>query len=513
MRSLFLVVLVAGSIGCVGPSDPTELGQSTSAIGEPMSGFPSAAERLGLMAINRARSDPATVKGAASTIYPARPPVIWTYQLARSARFHANSLQLSDVTLMHTSPCTLNTDVATANCSGDPSCACATAVPAMCATCAKVDAVNTCGTDTFTRIGYFTAGSSVKSTGEVAAAGYGDPFAVVDAWMDEPAGSDGHRTNLTDQGITSNTMGYGHAQGAGCFSTFDVSDSGNLSGAQIPKLPTAATRGPTGGAAGSYTFYATWADPALGAPASLNVVIDGSCVAMARELGTDTLNATYKATVTLAAGCHNYFVAGTDAAGTALTYPTTGAVTIPVGSATACASDFLTTAPAASCAGDGGVVAPVDSGVSGMGGATGIGGAKGSGGASGTGSGGAKGSGGAPGAGSGGVSGTGSGGVSGAGSGGAKGSGGVTGTGVGGASGVGSGGATGAGGVTGIGGVMGIGGAKGSGGASGLDAGAGPKDAATGGCGCALGSNARPSASAGFLALALLALSRRRSRR
>ena len=68
---------------------------------------------------------------------------------------------------------------------------------------------------------------------------------------------------------------------------------------------------------------------------------------MARELGTDTLNATYKATATLTAGCHNYFVVARDGAGTMLTYPTTGAIAISVGSATACTTDFLTTAPAA----------------------------------------------------------------------------------------------------------------------------------------------------------------------
>jgi hypothetical protein len=54
-----------------------------------MNGFPSALERLGLMAINRARSDPQTVKGASSASYPARPPVIWSLVLNQSARFWA----------------------------------------------------------------------------------------------------------------------------------------------------------------------------------------------------------------------------------------------------------------------------------------------------------------------------------------------------------------------------------------------------------------------------------------
>ena len=69
----------------------------------------------------------------------------------------------------------------------------------------------------------FHGGTTTGANGEVAAAGYADPIAVVDGWMDEASGADGHRRNLTDQGITSNTMGYGHSQG-GCFSTFDVSD-------------------------------------------------------------------------------------------------------------------------------------------------------------------------------------------------------------------------------------------------------------------------------------------------
>jgi len=112
-----------------------------------------------IMAINRGRSDPSTVKGASSTLYPAVAPVAWSYDLSRSSRFHATNLTSSDATLMHTSPCTLNTNVGTSGCDGTVACACATAVPAMCSACAKVDAVNTCGTDPFVRIGYFTSGA------------------------------------------------------------------------------------------------------------------------------------------------------------------------------------------------------------------------------------------------------------------------------------------------------------------------------------------------------------------
>ncbi len=344
MRLFVLAVFV---VGCAAPGD-APVAELEQAIGEPMSGFPTPTERLGIMAINRARSDPTTLKGAQSQIYPARPPVLWSYELSRSSRFHATNLQLAKATLMHTSPCPLKANVATANCSGDPACACASAVPQACANCANAPAVNNCGTDTFTRIGYFTANTGTGATGEVAAAGYADPMKVVDGWVDEAAGQDGHRRNLLDVGISSNVMGYGHAGSGGCWSSFDVSDSGQA-GVQIPKLPTAAVNPPSG-AAGSFTFYATWADPGLGAPASLNVVIDGQCTAMARELGTDKLNATYKATVSLNGGCHTYWILGKDAGGGRNTYPTNGALTVSVGGA-ACNGDWVQQAPAAACEG------------------------------------------------------------------------------------------------------------------------------------------------------------------
>ncbi|HVT10095.1 MAG TPA: hypothetical protein VHO67_21690, partial [Polyangia bacterium] len=378
MRRLAVVVVLAAASGAGCRDADQPLSERTGAIGEPSNGFPSPLERLGLMAINRARSDPETVKGASSASYPARPPVIWSLPLNQSSRFHAMNLRLSDVTLMHDSPCPLKTDVASSGCNGDPSCACATPVGSACAMCAKVAATsNGCGTPIATRLGYFVAATNVKFSGEVAAAGYADPIATVNGWMDEASGSDGHRRNLTDQGVTSNTMGYGHASGMpACFSTFDVSDSGNITGAAIPKIPTAAVS-PASGNAGTYTFYATWADPAHGAPSSLNVVLDGACVAMTRELGTDTLNATYKATAPLAAGCHQYAIAGTDASGAAAAYPTTGMLTISVG-ATACSADFVA-GDAASCSADGGS----SSATGGVGGAT-----PGSGGAGGRGTGG-----------------------------------------------------------------------------------------------------------------------------
>ncbi len=526
----------AAPAGCIDSSgDAPPLSQRTSAVGEPSSdGFPSPAERLGLMAINRARSDPQTVKGAMSASYPARPPVTYSDRLTHSARFHAVNLEIADVMLMHSSPCPLNTDVATSGCNGDPACACATPVPSMCASCAQVDAENSCGTAPFTRIGYFTAGTDVSATGEVAAAGYSNPMTTVDGWMDEPASSDGHRKILTDQGTSANTMGYGHASGKNCYQTFDVGDSGNLKNAVIPKLPTAAVS-PFSGAAGTFTFYATWADPTLGAPSSLNVVIDGTCTAMTRELGTDTLNATYKTTAMLAAGCHNYYIAAMDGGGAALTYPTTGALTVSVGNV-ACDADYLAQAPASACSaggsagggtgtpGSGGAAPPGSGGSTGRGGAAGAGGRAGTGGTSG--SGGVRGTGGAT---------TSNGGETGSGgnastSGGARGSGGATGSGgmpnagTGGTNAVGSGGsgAPGTGGATsgsGSGGTTspgsgsgGTGDVRGSGG-SGVPASTNAGGDVSGGCSCDVAAAPSQSLCACLFSLALLVTARRRAAR
>ncbi len=330
------------------------LPRAAGAVGEPSNGFPSPVERLGLMAINRARSDPETIKGSKSASYPARPPVIWSLALNQSARFHATNLKSADVSLMHDSPCLLNANVASSGCTGDVACACASPVPGTCAMCASVTATNNgCGSSWSARLALFLSGTNISLTGEVAAAGYPDPIAAVDGWMDEAAGDDGHRKNLTDQGITSNTMGYGRAEGKpACLSSFDVSDSGTIKNAAVPKIPTAAVS-PASGNAGTFTFYATWADPAHGAPATLNAVVDGSCLAMTRELGTDTLNATYKATTSLTAGCHEYWISASDATGAAVSYPTAGALTISVGG-TACGADYVATA-SGSCGADAGV--------------------------------------------------------------------------------------------------------------------------------------------------------------
>jgi hypothetical protein len=385
MRSALLCLLVAGCGGA------PEISAVAEAVGEVDSGYPSPWERALFMAANRARSDPSTVKGTSSTIYPAQAPLVFHKDLGRSSRFHATNLETGMAPLMHPSPCTLKTDVGTSGCDGSPSCACTTGATCnSCGTCAN-------GTDPFVRIGYFYAPGG---TGEVAAAGYQDAWGVMDGWVDEAAGADGHRMII--DGGSYGTAGFGHAGGTSgaCWSTFDVGDFASAKPAPA-KVASAAPK-PIGGNAGTFRVYATWTDPASGAPKDLSVSVDGKCSPLTKELGDPKLNATYYADVPLTAGCHPVFVVGHDAGGARVAYPTTTAFTIAVGSGT-CAVEMPQ--PTSDCdAGSG-----VDGGAAGGGG-----GGSGGGGGDGTGGGGTGGSAGGGGDGSGG---TGSGGTGGSGGG------------------------------------------------------------------------------------------------
>jgi hypothetical protein len=316
-------------IGCSAPT----VSEFQQGLGEQKDGFPNRWERALLMAANRARSDPSTVKGPASAMYPAHAPLTLDYDLARAARFHATTLETGMAPLMHNSPCVLKSDVGTSGCDGKPECACANGQTCnSCGTCAP-------GTDPFQRVAYFYRG---QAAGEIAAAGYGDPFRTMDGWVDEPAGADGHRS-IVNSGA--GVVGFGHAEGTqgACWDAFDVGDFG----ADLPaiaKIASAASN-PIGGAGGSYQIYATWSDPA-GAPRSLSAVVDGKCLSMAKELGDEKLNATYRASTSFAVGCHSIYILGADSAGARALYPTTTAFTVVIGSG-ACAEEVAQ--PPADC--------------------------------------------------------------------------------------------------------------------------------------------------------------------
>jgi hypothetical protein len=287
-----IAVMLAGCSGSVSGGAGTA---QSELVGDPQNGFPNPNERALFMAANRTRSDPSTVKGPSSTIYPAAAPLMVNYDLERSSRFHSTMLATGHAPLMHESPCTLNADVGTSGCDGTPAC--------------------------------------------------GDPWSVMDGFVDEAAGSDGHRQIVTSSSYT--VAGFGHADSpaGACWGTFDAGDFG---GAKVAAalIPSAAPK-PVAGAAGTFRIYATWADPAGGAPATLRAVVDGACTDLTRELGDPKLNSTWYADVPLANGCHSVYILGQSASGTHVSYPTTTAFTINVGKTTNCADSLAQ--PTASC--------------------------------------------------------------------------------------------------------------------------------------------------------------------
>jgi hypothetical protein len=335
-RPWLWLFLVLG--GCAGVVDGPVTTESES-LGDPENGFPSAYERALFMAANRTRSDPATVKGASSTIYPAAAPLALAYDLERSSRFHATMLSKGHAPLMHPSPCTLVAGVGTSGCDGTPSCGCQGGV--TCNTCDSTACP--AGTDPGTRIKAFYSSANF-GWGEIIAAGYGDAWSTMDAWVDEPASSDGHRQIVTSGSY--GVVGFGHASDAtACYRGFDGGDFAGDKPA-VPFVASAAPK-PIAGPAGTFRVYATWADKIGGAPSALRAVVDGACVDMTKELGDPKLNATYYADVPLANGCHNAYVLGTAASGARAAYPTTTAFTINVGGAASCPDSVAQ--PVASC--------------------------------------------------------------------------------------------------------------------------------------------------------------------
>lgn len=350
MRALRLSVVLA-LVACDVPPGPV-VEQSMSPLepnvpnGTVVDGYPSYQERLALVAINRARTDPnspaAGTGGSCSAQKPPTQPLTLSYAGSHATRFHSQNLLKTHSGLSHDSYCDLKADVATSGCDGSAACACTPG-----SECFSCTTLGGCGTDPFARAGLF----GFSANGEVGAAGYADGWAAVEGWVTECPPQDGHRQILN--GSDKNAIGLGHAEGGGgCWQSFDFGDTGVLPGPR-PVLAAGVHRPETGS---SPDFYVTYAS--AGAATAVNVVIDGVCHPMSIELGAPTL-ATYKATVNVGAGCHEYYFVAEDQAHAQHSYPGAGAY--GVGSCT----DFRPTRQAATCAAgvpDAGVL-PTDSGV------------------------------------------------------------------------------------------------------------------------------------------------------
>ncbi len=264
--------------------------------GVPQSGFPLWQERVNHVLINRARAEPtAEMKTCSETAV--RPPVVWSYNLNRAARFQSANLQKTQ-TFAHDSPCNLVSNLSdlylpNGACDGAPSCACVNGQVLG----------EGLGTKTFTRIAMF----GTPGSGENIAAGYPSPEAVHAGWMM----SSGHCSNIL--------AGHGSV-GVGWFSNYWTQNFGGgsptgtlIAGAHSPQF--------TGGTPVEFrvNYYNT-----AGGPQGAQINVDGTCSTMTLERGTQT-NGTWLHTQPLSGtACRRYFFVFADPAGNTVYLPETG---------------------------------------------------------------------------------------------------------------------------------------------------------------------------------------------
>lgn len=275
--------------------------------GVPQNGFPSWEERMVQVFANRARADP-TGEMKACTASTVRPPLVWSYNLNRAARFHARNLQAAIAQggssyFAHDSSCHLVPNLSsiylpTGTCDGEISCACRDGMllgPGA-------------GTPTFTRIGLF----GTPGSGENIAYGYGSPLHVHTGWMN----SEGHCSNLLSN---HGALGVGHFA-TQSFWVQNFGGSGNptgslIAGGHFPKTP--------GSGNTPIEFRANYFNGG-GGPRGARVNIDGECFNMTLERGSQT-NGTWRYDHTLAGGgCRRYVFVFEDPQGNVVYLPESG---------------------------------------------------------------------------------------------------------------------------------------------------------------------------------------------
>ncbi len=314
---------------------------ATAQRGVPDAGFPSWYERMVHVYVNRARADPAADLAACSVCaekacYQARPPVSYSYALNRAARFHSANLSRTG-RFQHDSPCTLVTNISSlyapnGTCDGSASCACQGGTAACSGTCTGMSQ----------RVSLFGA----TATGENIAGNFGSPRRVFYAWLHEPDSSpacgprqtNGHRYNILVNGPA---MGVGH----------DVNDTQDFGLGPAPLGTLIAGGHEPQQSGGDVEFRVNYYDT-RGPPQAALLNVDGQCVRMERERGTDT-NATYLAVVNLPGNaCRRYRFQFADPAGATVVLPEVGSY--GVGFSEATCPDWAMAEPAACAALDAG---------------------------------------------------------------------------------------------------------------------------------------------------------------
>ena len=297
--------------------------------GESVNGFPSWGERVVLEWVNRARVDPQTELANCAgcgerACYTPQPPLLWSEQLNRSARFHAAEMTQQQY-FGHDSKCTVVQNIDSlypVACDGSASCGCVGG--------SAVCAGGGC-TPWYERVALFGAGAS----GEIIAT-TSEPNSAFYLWLNEASAASTCAFNLQN-GHRFLILASSGAFGAGLIGNEAVGDFGG--GGVTYKIPSAAHYPQQ---AASVDVWANWYDPA--APRSATAIVDGRCVSLSLKRGTPT-NGAWSATLSnVGSGCHRYYFSFINSTGAEVTYPATGSLGI------GCA-DWDSTRIQASCSG------------------------------------------------------------------------------------------------------------------------------------------------------------------
>jgi hypothetical protein len=298
------LALLAGGCGSTGsPSSPGGGGGggggTPAGYGVPQLGYPGWRERALLVLTNAVRLSPVAYRDryaadfspslpAAGALagYPAVGPLRWNLALNQSARAHS-------------------TDMGVNGCFQHASCD---------------------GTAWNTRIASYYGLSG--TLGENIAAGYpgpSDPRYAMSMWLCDASGGvccadhascDGHRANMMSGAYRALGTGYAHVTAS--YQNYWTQDFGGATDAPaVPVVDGSHVFFP----AGQVTFLVNHVDDA--APRSVTLVLAGSDVTMALDLGTATAG-TWAATVTAGTACRSYHFVAVDAAGVSWRYPASG---------------------------------------------------------------------------------------------------------------------------------------------------------------------------------------------
>ena len=327
--ALMLVAAAAAAQPISAPT-PTEFAAALR-YGESVNGFPNWAERIVHQWMNRARVDPQAelaqcgAKCPDRACYIALPPLSWSEQLNRAARFHASE-QVKQQYMAHDSRCTLVSNIDAlfpAGCDGAASCACVGGTPS----CASA------GCTTWEqRVALF----GTSSGGEIIAS-WADPNTVFYAWLYEATDANGCGFTLQNghRWLILTSLG---SVGVG----ITGASVGDFSGGATPYKIASGSHYPQ--QAATVELWANWFDTA--APRSANVVVDGHCSAMTVRRGTAANGAWMTTASGVGTGCHRYYFSFVDSSGAVVTYPATGS--LGIGSGSAC-PDWSATRLQASC--------------------------------------------------------------------------------------------------------------------------------------------------------------------